>query len=188
MKLLQSLVSLSSEALEKHVMSLGACRGQQQRDTCLSRSIQWIRQRWKVPFISSMLCFSLLLPGRFYLGWRRVRPLLALVDCLCWARKDMAWLGETSRSLDIFWCRVRPWEKESQESGVGVKHNAERENTICRTYILKLLLHWRRRLWFTSYFQLSVSGSSSDLFHYFMFSLHPLQLSVLDHPLSLGLF
>lgn len=37
-----------------------------------------------------------------YLGWCRIRPLLALVDCLCWARKDMAWLEGPSRSPETF--------------------------------------------------------------------------------------
>lgn len=45
----------------------------------------------------------------FYLGWGRSRPLLALVDCLCWARKDMAWLECPTRSLDTLWCRAIPW-------------------------------------------------------------------------------
>lgn len=60
-----------------------------------------------------------------YLGRCRVRPLLALVDCLCWARKDMVWLEGPSRSPDTFWCNAIPWERETQskneESGVGVK-------------------------------------------------------------------
>lgn len=38
-----------------------------------------------------------------YLGWwRAARPLLACVDCLCWAKKDWAWLDGPDRSPTTF--------------------------------------------------------------------------------------
>ncbi|KAG7279722.1 hypothetical protein CRUP_011654 [Coryphaenoides rupestris] len=52
--------------------------------------------------------------GGLYLGWGRVRPRLALVDCLCWARKDMAGPEGPSRSLLTCWCSARPCRNQTE--------------------------------------------------------------------------
>lgn len=61
-----------------------------------------------LPFSVSARCLVCSLRFFSYLGWCRVRPLLALVDCLCWARKDMAWLEGPVRSPATFWCNTIP--------------------------------------------------------------------------------
>lgn len=97
----------------------------------------WIQMKTTVDhLILTMLSFTLVFPVGFvlfcfYLGCCRARPLLALVERRCWARKDMAWLEGLIRSPETLWCNAIPWDtkmdKESEESCVGVKTNPNTE-------------------------------------------------------------